>query len=304
MKKTCYIYFDKKTGRIKDILKIRKRGRAIYVTCDIEDVIGFLDGSWNINKYVVAFSKPDNQYILLKKENVVKLRQEGQKLIKIPKRRLHDDLVMVYYPDNILEVSLNMENISPLYTTDFKKDVIFEKGTEIRIIVSNKVSGEKMKEFIIDPNEILEDGVKFLKLPEECYPTNVAFYTYKLLNSYSWSVAKNRISSPFRERVKFNIHKAETKRKDAFDYHLIFTEIEKGLSVKNNIEDIQLLRIHGPLEFFITDKNDPHILYLKFKIDQEILEKEEEFVIKTDLDMGNKVILYNHKYISILLERK
>jgi len=301
MKKKRYVYYNKKSGRITGILKKRKPGRAKYIICDIEDVIGFLDNSLNMNKYVVAYKKDADKTIIMKKENTIRLRQENQKLYKIPNKKSETELKLVYHPDNILELRLNMELITPLYMTDFRNEIRFEKGTEFRIFVNDKNTGEVRKEIIIDAQELLERGTIFIRLPDECYSKNTVFYTYKLLNSYSWSVGKLKLNSPIKDSIKYNIHKADIERKEGFKYHLEIKPLEDGLYIKNNIEDLHLARIHSYVEFFITDYYDPHILFGKFTITEDML-KDKEFVIHIDIDIKNKAILYNHKYISVLSE--
>jgi len=304
MKKKCYVYYDKKSGRITEILKKRNPGRAVYIECDISDVIGFLDNSWNLNEYVVAYKKDEDKTVIMKKENIVRLRQESAKLYKIPNRKKETELILTYYPDNILEVRFDMSLISPLYTTDFKEEIEFEKGTEIRLFINDKKSGEVYKEILFEAQELLEKGFMFFRLPDECYSKNISFYTYKLLNSYSWSVGKYKIKSPMKDNIKYDIHKADIKRKDNFDYSLIFTPIKNSLSVKNNIEDLELSRVHNHLEFFITDYYDPHVLHGKFNITEEMLQDKEFQILFDDKidNFENKAILYNHKYISVLLE--
>ena len=305
MKKRCYVYYDKNSGYITSIVKKKRPGRGYFIECDINDVIGFLENTVNIQDYVVAYKKDEDKTIMMKKENIVRLRQESQKLFKIPNRRTDSELVLVYYPDNILEIRLNMELISPLYMTDFRNEIKFEKGTELRIFVNNKISGDVYGEFLIDAQELLERGVMFFRLPDECFPKNVSFYTYKLLNSYSWSVGKNKMKSPFNDNIKFDIHKADLERKKDFQYHLVFVPNGKYFVVYNYIKDLQLARVHGYLQFFITDRYDPHILHNKFIITEEMLKLSKfNIVFEESMDMKDKTILYNHKYISVLLELK
>ena len=224
MKKKCYVYYEKDSGRISAIIKKRKPGRAPHIECDISDVIGFLDNSWNKNEFVVTFNKNEGKTVIMKKDNIVKLRQESQKLYKIPKNDSESEFNIVYYPDNILEVRFDMERISPLYMTDFKSDVQFEKGTEIRIFIVDKKSGTQYKELIIEAQELLEAGVLFFRLPDECHLNNIAFYTYKLLNSYHWSIGKQKIISPMKENIKYDIYKADIQRREGFEYNLVFSQ--------------------------------------------------------------------------------
>lgn len=303
MKKKRYVYYDQATGRIESIVDSKLEVEVPYIECNIDDVIGFLDGSLNMMLYVVAYKKDEDKHIIMKKENTIRLRQENQKLYKIPNKKSETELKLVYHPDNILELRLNMELISPLYMTDFRNEIEFEKGTELRIFVNDKRSGEVYRELIIDAQELHERGTMFIKLSDECYSKNTVFYTYKLLNSYSWEVGKHKVTSPIKDNIKYNIHRADFGRKKGFDYHLEIKPTKNGLHIKNNIEDLQLARIHSYLEFFITDFYDPHILFGKFTITEEML-KDEEFEIALDIDLDKKAILYNHKYISVLLETK
>jgi len=301
--RTRYVYYDKKTGFITDILKTRKRGRAAYISCDVDEVIGFLSGQIGMTEYVVAFNTVKEEHELIKKDNVILFREQSKELYKIPyKKDVETDLRLVYYTDNVLEVTLDMSRISPLYQTNFKDDVVFENGTEIRLVLKEKDSGNLLKEFVIDAQDLLESVQLYFELYDHIYPDNVEFFTYKMFNSYSWCREKLRLTSPMKERLKFEIHKADSKRRsESFDYHLIIKPTKKGIKIKNNITSLKLIRFHKAVEFFIVDKHDPNILYEKFFLDKDDFESKI-IDISLDTDITDKTILYNQKYISALKE--
>jgi len=298
-----FVYYDKKTGFITDILKTRKRGRSPYIQCDIDEVIGFLNGSWGMMDYVVAYNNELKKHILIKKDNVIRLRQSSKRLSKIPyKKEAISDLRLVYYSDNVLEVSMDVSRIAPLYQTNFKDDVVFEKGTEIRITLKEKDSGNLLKEFIINAQDLLDSVQLFFELYDHIYPDNVEFFTYKMFESYSWTKGTVKLISPVKDKIKFDIHKADLKRRSKdFEYHLIMKQTERGVRVTNNIESLKLIRFHKDIVFYVVDKHDPNILYEKFAIDEHLL-KESIFILNLKTDISDKSILYNHKYISVLKE--
>lgn len=301
--KTKFVYYNVKTGFITDILKTRKRGRGKYIECPIEDVIGFLDGSEGIANWVVAYNNDLKKTILIKKDNIIRLRAPSNRLSKVPyKANTLSDLTIVYYSDNVLEVSLDMSRISPLYQTNFRKDVTFERGTEIRITLKEKDSGNLLKEIVVDAQDLLDSGQMFFDLYDHIYSDNVEFFVYKLFESYSWSKGKVKLISPIKDKIKFDIHKADTKKRSTdFSYHLIMKATEKGIRITNNIENLKLIRFHEQIEFFVVDKHDPNILYDKFTIVEEDLDSKT-MMFPLDCDVRGKTILYNHKYISVLLE--
>lgn len=301
--KKRYVYYDVNTGQIKDILSKRKQGRARYVECTNEEVKGFITGKVGVNDWVVAFDKILEKHVLMEKNNIIKLRQPSKELYKIPfKKTIDSDLTLVYYSDNVLEVYLDISRIAPLYQTNFKDEVKFERGTELRITLKEKDSGNLLKEFVIDAQELLETGQVFLDLYDHIYPDNVEFFTYKVFEKYSWSKGSVKMTSPIKNRIKFDIHKADSRpsSKD-FTYHLVMTPTKTGLKVKNNIETLKLIRFYDQIEFFVVDKHDPNILYEKFSLTEEDL-GDEVVMIQLDTDTRGKSILYNHKFISVLKE--
>ncbi len=301
--KTRYVYYNKKTGIITDILATRKRGRAYYIECPFDEVVGFIEGTKGIMNYVVAHNRDIDEHVLMKKDNVIRLRAPSKKLSKIPYRvNTLSDLTLVYYPDNVLEASLDVSRIAPLYQTNFRDEVVFEKGTELRITLKEKKKGNLLKEFVIDAQELLDAGQMFFELYDHIYPDDVNFFTYKLLDSYSWHTDNIKLISPAKEKIKFDIYKADNKaRSKDFSYHLIMESMEKGLKITNNIENLKLIRFHKQVEFFLVDKHDPNILYEKFDLIKEDLEKKN-IVVHLKCDTKGKAILYNHKYISVLKE--
>jgi len=301
--KTRYVYYNKKTGYITDILDRRKRGRAPYIECSIDEVIGFLDGSKGLYQWIVAYNSQDDEHILIEKSNIIRMRQPSKNLFKIPyKKNAESDLRIVYYLDNILEVTLDVSRIAPLYQTNFRDEVVFERGSEIRLILKEKNSGNLLKEFIIEAQDLLDSVQLFFELYDHIYPDNVEFFTYKMFESYSWSKGDIRLMSPMKDRIKFEIQKADNKRRSTdFEYHLIMNPTAKGLKIKNNIENLKLIRFHKAIEFFVVDQHDPNILYEKFVLGRKDLEKSN-IVLTLKTDARYKSILYNHKYISVLKE--
>jgi hypothetical protein len=301
--KKRYVYYDVNTGHIKEILSVRKPGRARYIECSNDEVRGFITGEIGINDWIVAYNKKLDKHILIEKNNVIKLRKPSKTLYKIPyKKTIDSDLTLIYYSDNVLEVSLDVSRIAPLYQTNFRDEVVFERGTEIRITLKEKDSGNLLKEFVIDAQELLKAGQLFFDLYDHIYSNNVEFFTYKMFENYSWFKGSIKLMSPIKNKIKFDIHKADSKQEsENSSYHLIMTPTKTGLKIKNNIEDLKLIRFHDQIEFFVVDKHDPNILYEKFSLTEEIL-KDKVILIKLDTDMRGKSILYNQKYISVLKE--
>jgi len=301
--KIRYVYYNKKTGQITDILPKKKRGRAPYIECTGEEVVGFIDGSKGIGQWAVVYNREEDKHVLMEKNNIIRFRQPSKTLYKIPyKKNVESDLRLIYYSDNVLEVTLDLSRISPLYQTNFRDEVRFERGTEIRLILKEKDTGNLLKEFIVDMQDLLESVQLFFELYDHIYPDNVEFFTYKMLESYSWSKGKTKLISPMKERIKFEVHKVDTKRRSKdFEYHLIMKPTEAGIKIKNNIESPKLIRFHKDIEFFVVDKHDPNIMYEKFFLDREDIESKTILVnLKTSI--VGKAILYNNKYISVLKE--
>lgn len=300
--KKRYVYYDKKTGQIKDILSTRKRGRSLYIECDNEEVVGFIKGTKGINQWIVAYNGELKKHILVEKNNIIMLRAPNTNLYKIPyKKEAESNLKLTYYPDNILEVTLDVSDTAPLYQTNFRDEVRFERGTEIRIVIREKDSGKLVKELVIEAQDLLDTVQMFFELPP-IPSNNIEFFTYKLFEKYSWSRGTLKLISPMKERIKFDIHKADhIPKSDNFSYHLIVTPSTTGIKIKNNIESLKLIRFQRGIEFFVVDIHDPNILHEKFFLGKEDLESKN-ISIKLKNGIEGKTLIYNHKYISVLLE--
>ena len=131
--KPRYIYFDKRTGFITDILGKRKRGRASYVVSDSETMQPFIMGTRGMNEILVGYDREQEKYVLLNRDNIIKLRYYGKNLYRIPKRTIPDyDLrIDLFSEGNVLEVAIDPSRISTMYATEYRKDIVFEKGIEI-----------------------------------------------------------------------------------------------------------------------------------------------------------------------------
>jgi len=301
--KKRYVYYDVNTGQILDILSKRKRGRARYIECTNDEVKGFITGDVGVNDWIVAYNKVLEKYVLIEKNNIIVIRKPSKSLYKIPfKKTMDSDLTLIYYSDNVLEVSLDVSRFAPLYQTNFRKEVRFERGTEIRIILKEKDSGNLLKEFVIGAQDLLDEGQLFFDLYDHIYQHNIEFFTYKVFEKYTWYKGAVKTMSPIKNKIKFHIHKADTlaSSKD-FTYHLIIIPTKGGVRIENNIEDLKLIKLNEPIEFYIVDRHDPNILYEKFALSEEHL-SDEIIMVKLKTDAKGKSILYNHKYISVLIK--
>lgn len=303
--KPRYIYFDKKTGVITSIVSTRKRGRALYIVSNNETVAPFIMGTKGIMESIVAYDREQEKYVLLDKDNVIRLRYYGKELYKIPKKSISDyDLrIDLYAEGNALEVSIDPYRMSTMYATDFREEVCFENGTEIRIFIKNKDGSKLLKTIVIDAQNLLDNGQLFFEL-KDIDSNDMSFYTHRVFDKYMWRKGKVRFLSPIRDKIRFEIQTADLKRRrDDFEYHLIIKNDEDGIKIQNNIENPKLVKIFDEIEFYIVDKHDPTILYDKFILKPTMFKSKTLFV-KTKEHIDGRGILYNHKYISVLLEGK
>jgi hypothetical protein len=197
---------------------------------------------------------------------------------------------------------LDPSNLSCLYNTNFREEVRFEEGTEIRIFIKNK-NGEKLqKTIVINAQEILDKGQLFFNV-KDLNLKDISFYTYRMFESCIWYRGKSRFLSPAKEKIKFDVQKADSKRKrEDFCYHLELKNRGENIEIKNNIEDLKLVKVFDPLEFFVVDRLDPNILYETFEVSLDDLKYSVIIIpLKAELNK-NHTILYNHKYISVLYE--
>ena len=297
-----YVYYDEVTGLISEISKNEDNSRS-YIKASMEEVVGFVSGEKSISNYLVAYSYDKKRYILMKKDNIIRLKRKSE-LVTIPyKMTEQSDISIIYYSDNVLEVSLDMSNISPLFQSDFKDEVRFENGTELRIVLKEKDSGNLLVEYVIDCQELLKSGQMFFKLFDHIYPDNVEFFTYPMFNTYSWYKGQVKLISPVKEKIKFDIQSSDHIIKyKGYDYHLVIEKLDDGIKITNNIDNLKVIRFDKQIEFFVVDRYDPNILYAKFSLLEEDL-KNKAIIVPLDCDINGKSILYNNKYISVLLKK-
>jgi hypothetical protein len=301
--KTRYVYFNKTTGVITGILHKRKPGRESYVKTTIDVVRPILSGEKGMLDFVVVYNRDEKKYILIERDNIIKLRYYSKSLYKIPNRNIRDyDLkIEVFNDGTILEVTLDPSRISTMYSTSMVDDVKFEKGTEIRLYIKSKDGKTLLKTIIIDAQKLLENRQLFYDI-SEINTKDMSFYTDRVFDNYMWVKSKVIFASPMKDMVKFEVQKADLKpRSDKFEYHLKIKEIDGALHIKNNIQDIRFVKILSDIEFFVVDKYDPTILYKKFTLSIEDL-KSPTIVFDIKENMTGKTILYNHSYISVLME--
>lgn len=299
-----YVYYDKYTGKILEILGKKKRGSAPYIEVDVEIVVPFLSGEKSMAHYVVAYNRERKKHQLLPKDDIIKLRNLGNKPYKIPYRKEGEfDLKITIYPASfVIEVTLDETRLSNLCSTELRDYVKFEKGTDIRIYIKDKDSESILKTIILDAQTLLEAGQLFFDTTDIDL-NEVEFYTDRLFEKYYWTKGTAKYFSPSKERIQFNIHRVESKRKKGFEYHLEMSETDDGIKIVNKIEDLKVVKIYEPVDFYVVDKLDANILYDKFSLSPELLRSSKTILIPLNNSIKDKVILYNHKFISVLFER-
>lgn len=302
--KTRYVYFDKETGMITDILNVKKRGRAKYIEVPLEDVMPILSGELGMMDLVVAYNTDQEKYVLLKRDNIIKLRYYGKDLYKIPNREMEDyDLrIDLFTNGSGIEISIDPSRMSTLYATDLHNEVEFEEGTELRIYLKNKEGKKTLRTFVIDAQRLLENGQVFYEFKDEIDPNDVSFYTHRVFANYMWRKSNTQYMSPSKNRLRFEIQKADLKkRSEKFDYHLIMKSTGKGIEIQNNIESVKLMRIFDDVDFYVVDAHDPTILHGKFTLNPKVF-KDKTIIVPIEEDLAGKTILYNHANISVLIE--
>jgi len=189
-----------------------------------------------------------------------------------------------------------------MYATDLHNEVKFEEGTELRIYIKDKKGKVLLKTLVIDAQRLLENGQLFYELKNEIDPTDISFYTNRVFNNYMWRRGDKRYISPIRRRLRFEIQKADLKRRSPkFDYHLIMKSSDNGIEIQNNVDNLKLMKIFYDIEFYVVGKYDPTILHGKFTLKPEDFKKKKISIIM-DEGLEGKTILYNHAYISVLVE--
>ena len=298
-----YIYFEKETGMITGVLADRKKGRAKYLTVDLEVVMPLLEGKKGMLDYVVAYDYDKEDYVLMDRDNIIKLRYYGKELYRIPNKTINDyDLrIELFVGAKVLEISIDPSRMSTMYATDMRDEVQFELGTEIRIYIKNKAGDKTLKTIVIDAQKLLENGQLFYEL-EDIDANDVSFYTHRVFENYMWRSGKIQFLSPSKDQLKFEIQKADSKKRSPkFDYHLNIKQTDKGINIENKIESLKLMRIFSDVEFYIVDKYDPTLLYEKFILTPDAF-KQKSILIPTKETLEGKSMLYNHKHISVLME--
>lgn len=303
MKKYRHVYYNKYTGEILEIVKDKKKTSNPFIKCEIDEVMPLLEGHQGTNEYIIAFDKDKKKHALFEKDNIIKLRNLGNKLYKIPQKDQSDyDLKITAYPSsNILEITLDASRLSRLCSTNLQDSVKFEEGTEIRLYLKDKSTKETLKTIVVNAQSLLDQVQVFYNVGDIDL-NKVYFYTERLFETYIWSKGTAKFFSPIKDKVQFDIHKADSiERRDDFVYHLIITEVEDGLQIENFIEDLKLVKIFDPIEFYLVDKYDNNVLYDKFCLSAEDLQKDL-FLVGLKKKFCNKILLYNHKYISVLFK--
>lgn len=292
MKKKCYVYYDKFSKNITEILNAKK-DEGDYIVCDKKEVLPILSGKIGMMDLMVCSGK------IVERSKPIKLERITDEPYEIPYSDGGDfDMRVVYYPDNVLEITLNVNNLMP--------DTKFERGSEFRITLKTKSTDELLRTIIIPANDILLYSSLYYELYDHIKIDDVVFFTERVFKNYYWTKRNLKLTSPMKNGLNFHIHIADTeKRTDTFQYHLEMKyDPDHGgfYSIKNNIQEFSLLKIYEPIKFFIVDENDYNILYDTFEIDPEMLvTKDIGIMCKTNPE--GKLMLYNHKYISVLLEK-
>jgi len=306
MKKKCYVYYEEFSGKILEIIKQKKDTNELFMKCDIEEVVPILAGKVGIGSVIVIYDKKKKKNVLMEKNSIISLQKVSNKPYKIPHQEGGEfDIRLKYYEDNVLEVTIDMSRLSPLYNSSLKDEIKFEFGSEFRIEVRDKDNDDIFQGIVIPANDLLNSVSLYYELYDHISPDKVNFFTERVFEKYYWVKGKKKLTSPMKNGLNFYVHKADTERvSDNFSYHIVIESKENKMFIRNNISELGLLKIYEPLQFYIVDKQDPNILHETFFITPSNLESNDILEIELNEPLSGNKVLYNHKYISVLVEEK
>lgn len=160
-KSEYYVYFDEWTGAIYSISRTELEDSDYpHILTDSYIVENILKGFENEKNFIVALTE-DNEFDVIKKDNVFRLRSSEKTLRQISRKKTADwDIrIKIYTGNNKMMVEINQESIRRLSSMTFNKTVQIDSDNDLNLYVTKYNNPDIfISKIEVDVQELLENG--------------------------------------------------------------------------------------------------------------------------------------------------
>ena len=155
--KDFFVYYNEWTGEIQSAgTAERNDTRLPFIKTSDKVIERIIHGRANHKHYMVSFDD-NNDFRVIKKDNVLRLRKQEDSLFMLPGRRLDkwDIRVKFYAVNNKMTVELNPDSIRVLTNMNLRAELKIEEKRNLNLFVIRKNQPDYLIEtFEIDPADL------------------------------------------------------------------------------------------------------------------------------------------------------
>jgi hypothetical protein len=135
-----YVYFDEWTGEISSVGCSQQSGNTNPELKTTDSIVkAIIDGNVNQHDYLVALND-HNQFEVIKKDNIIRLRHAEDQLVLLPRIRLNkwDVRVRLYTGNDTMTIELNRDSIQKLVNSNLRSDLKLEEKQDINLYITRR----------------------------------------------------------------------------------------------------------------------------------------------------------------------
>lgn len=304
--KDFFVYYNEWTGEIQSTgTAERTDTRLPFIKTSDKVVERIIHGRANHKHYIVSFDD-NNDFRVIKKDNVLRLCKQEDSLFMLPGWRLDkwDIRVKFYTVNNKMTVELNPDSIRVLTNMNLRAELKIEEKRNLNLFVIRKNQPEYLIEtFEIDPADLLDHdtlSIDISSLVKHVSYDDIGVLTRRNFENYYFEVINNKyVPKPTgTNRVKSDILQ---RALDYDDSHIAFEQIEDRLMVSSQLLPQQFddLGLHHRTQTFYIVGNTPDEVFTQIDLDTIKLRQGHVEHFEIDFSVDDINIIHNNERLRV-----
>jgi hypothetical protein len=303
-----YVYYNEWTGEIVSTGRsLRKDVNFPYITTSNTLARQILNGRINHRNYMVTFSDTVDNLDVVKKDNVLRLRNQEQALFLVPNTRKDkwDIRAKFYTVNHKMTVEINPDSVRQLANFTVRSQLRVENARNLNLYLVRRNQPDYLIEvFEVDPLDLIQNEILSIDISSIVKHTsydNMTLLTRRNFENYHSEVLNTKYLP--REKAaglarSNTIHVA----KDYADSHIAFEQADDRLLVSSSIDAKNFADhgLHQQYETFYVVGKTPDEFIGQIDVDATRLRKEgiEHFEMN-GLDINDYNIIHRNDRIRV-----
>jgi hypothetical protein len=302
-----YVYYDEWTGAIVSAgrTKVATQTNPCLITRDTT-VQRIINGELNDREYIVVLDD-NNEFTLIERDNVVRLRKKEDELIVIPtnNHKNWDVRIRVFTVNHKMTIEFNDNSIRKLTSIWLRTPTsIKEQDNLVFYVAKDNQPDYLIETFEFDASEIFDSGILVVDvsmLSRYTSYSDLSLLTQRNFKNYQFEVV-NDMYVDVASNTKKTTPLVYTNNAD--DAHFDFIQHQNTVIVNSNISSSQFddVGLHGKEAIIYITGPQVDQFYDRFELDLVKLRQQQSLEFETDFDLDQCQLL--HKYPKLTIHKR